>query len=109
MIKWFFLSGDYKMVTLPNFLAGLKHQMPLKRLLKNFFITGNAWGMLSKFSHFVRLENTLSFTKEKVKYNSPESAKKAIASMLKKYPEKNFSFYRCIYCSGYHIGRNKMA
>jgi len=81
-------------------LKGIKHQLPLKRLFRNFFITGNAWGMFSKNSHIVS-----STGKEKVGYNTKESARKAADSMQRKYGNY-YAIYYCIFCGKYHIGKN---
>ena len=85
---------------LKNLYLALKHQLPFKRAFRNFFITGNAWGMFSKYSHINKNNNP------KVKYNSIESAKKAAISIEKKN-SVHYSVYKCVYCDGYHIGRNK--
>lgn len=82
-------------------IPALKEQGPFKRAFINFVITGNAWGMFHINSH-IRGDNG----KEKVSYNTKESADKAAASMLKKY-DKHFSKYKCIYCGGYHLGKNR--
>ena len=39
-------------------------------------------------------------------YNTETTARKAAKSMSKKY-DKHFSVYKCIYCDGFHIGKNK--
>jgi hypothetical protein len=39
-------------------------------------------------------------------YNTIESAKKAAEAMSKKR-EVHFSFYKCLFCDGYHIGKNR--
>lgn len=85
---------------LKNLYLGLKNQLPLKRLFRNFFITGNGWGLFSKTSH--RRRDT---GKEKVSY-SEKSAHKAANRMGEKY-DKHFSVYKCIYCDGWHIGKNR--
>jgi len=79
----------------------IKDQFPLKRFIKNFFITRNAWGIFHKNSH-------ISFRSgnPKVMYNTKKSAEKAALSMGKK-KGVHFSNYKCLYCSGYHVGRNK--
>lgn len=74
--------------------------MPLKRAFINFFITGNAWGMFSKRSHY-RQDN-----KEKQGYPSIESGKRAADSMKRKY-NKHFSVYKCVFCDGFHLGKNR--
>jgi hypothetical protein len=84
---------------LKNLYLGLKDQLPWKRFWINFFVTRNAWGLFSKRSHFN--ENGV----EKVKF-SKKSALKAAEQMGKKR-NTHFSAYKCIYCDGYHIGKNR--
>ena len=86
-------------IKLKNLISGLKEQGPLSRAFRNFFITGNAWGLFSKRSHY------RSDGKEKVSF-SRRSAIKAAAAMKKKHG-KYFSVYKCIYCDGYHLGKNR--
>lgn len=86
---------------LKNLYLALKHQLPIKRAFRNFFITGNAWGMFSKNSHI----NSGS-GKPKVMYNTEKTAKKCAAQMSKKHG-KHFSYYKCVFCDGYHIGKNR--
>lgn len=84
-----------------NIILGLKGQLPLKRAFKNFFITGNAWGMFHINSH---LRNDTKLPK--VEYSTYEKALKSAESMSKK-KGIHFSVYKCVFCDGYHIGRNK--
>jgi len=86
---------------LRNLLLGLKEQLPLTRAFRNFFITGNAWGLFHKNSH-IRQDTK----KPKVMYNTKVSAQKAADSMKAKQ-NKHFSVYKCIYCDGYHLGKNR--
>lgn len=44
--------------------------------------------------------------KLKVMYNTKDSALKAAESMNKKH-NKHFSVYKCVFCDGYHLGKNK--
>jgi hypothetical protein len=88
------------MIKLKNLIKALREQGPPKRFFRNFFVTGNAWGMFSKLSH-IRADG-----KYKVMYNTRESAQKAAISMKTKRTN-HFSAYKCIYCDGYHIGRNR--
>lgn len=100
ILKNFIISGDVLKVKRENVSLALKAQMPFKRALKNFFVTGNAWGMFSRNSH------TNGHTKlDKIGF-SLESAKKAAEKMSKKH-NKHFSIYKCIFCDKYHIGKNK--
>lgn len=83
-----------------NLILGLKGQLPLKRAFRNFFITGNAWGLFSKRSH-AREDGKL-----KQSFPTIESANKAALQMGKKH-NKHFSVYKCIFCDGYHLGKNR--
>jgi hypothetical protein len=83
-----------------NLYKALKEQGPLKRAFRNFIITGNAWGMFSIRSH------QREGSKLKVMYNTKESAVKAAKSMSQKQGV-HFSVYKCIYCDGYHLGKNR--
>lgn len=86
---------------LRNLILALKHQGPLKRAFRNFIITGNGWGLFHKSSHF-RGDTGES----KVMYNTHKSAVKAAEIMSQKY-DKHFSLYKCIFCDGYHVGKNR--
>lgn len=102
LIRDLFIHDHYKKVKKRNLYLGLKNQLPIKRFLKNFFITGNAWGMFSIYSHTMRKDG---IEKPKIMYNTKESALKAAQSLSKKRGVY-FSTYKCIFCDGYHIGRN---
>ena len=84
-----------------NLILALKDQLPFKRAFRNFFISGNAWGLFHINSH--RRQDT---GKDKVMYNTKESALKAANSMKEKH-DKHFSVYKCAYCDGYHLGKNR--
>lgn len=88
------------MVKLKNLILAIKEQGPFKRAFKNFFITGNAWGMFYLRSH-QREDDKL-----KVVYNTKPSAQKAADSMRMKM-NKHFSVYKCLFCDGYHLGKNR--
>lgn len=79
---------------------GLIDQMPLKRFFRNFFITGNAWGLFHINSHISQGNGN-----PKVKFNTKESALKAATKMSEKHG-KHFSVYRCVFCGGFHLGKN---
>lgn len=61
-----------------NLIQALKEQGPFKRAFRNFFITGNAWGMFYLRSH--QREDG----RPKVIYNTKLSAQKAADNMEKK-------------------------
>lgn len=86
---------------LKNLIEGLKFQLPLRRFFRNFFITGNGWGLFHKNSHVNQ-----STGKIKVSYPKLASALRAQESMQQKH-NKPFTVYKCIYCDGYHIGKSR--
>ena len=86
---------------LKNIMMALRDQMPLKRFIRNFFITRNAWGLFHKNSHW-----RADTGKEKVTYNTKKTALKSATAMSEKRGV-HFSTYKCAYCDGYHIGRNR--
>jgi len=88
-------------VTIRNIFMVMKDQMPLKRFIRNFFITRNAWGLFHKNSH-------ISFRsgKPKVSYNTKATAIRSAERMGEKH-DKHFSPYKCLHCDGYHIGKNR--
>lgn len=86
-------------MTIKNLLLALHDQLPLKRFIKNFFITGNSWGMFSKYSH-IKKDGKL-----KQSYPTKIRAVNAANSMKRKYDE-SYSVYKCLYCDGFHIGKN---
>lgn len=83
-----------------NIILALKDQGPFTRFIKNLY-KGHIFGLFHKRSHF-RDDGI-----PKVAYSSKESAIKASKSMMKKYPTKWFSNYKCIRCSGFHLGKNR--
>jgi hypothetical protein len=88
-------------VKFKNLILALKDQGPFKRAFRNFFITGNAWGLFHINSH-IRQDTQLP----KVMYNTKETALKSAEAMGKKRGTY-FSVYKCAYCDGYHLGRNR--
>jgi hypothetical protein len=84
-----------------NIILVVKDQMPLKRFIRNFFITRNAWGLFHINSHISQGSG-----KPKVMYNTKASATRAAESMTKKHGVW-FSNYKCLHCDGYHVGKNR--
>ena len=84
-----------------NLISALQDQGPFIRFLRNFFWTGNAWGLFSKYSHITKQG------KPKVSYNTKVTALKAAKSMQIRNGGY-YSTYKCIYCNGFHIGRNRL-
>jgi len=87
-------------IRLRNILAVLRDQMPVRRFVRNVFITRNAWGLLHHNAHIAAGSG-----KPKVVYNTKASAVKAADSMGRKHPEHIYRPYKCLFCDGYHIGR----
>ena len=88
-------------VKLGNLYLGILDQMPLKRFWRNLVITGNAKGLFHINSH--QRQDT---GKLKVMYNTKASALKSAEAMGKKQ-NTHFSVYKCIFCDGYHLGKNR--
>lgn len=84
-----------------NFIIWFKDQIKRKTWFRNFFITGNAWGAFSINSHI-----TQSTGQPKVMFKTIESARKVAEKMSAKHGT-HFSFYKCLFCDGYHIGKNR--
>lgn len=84
-----------------NLILVFRDQLPLKRFIRNFFITRNAWGLFHQNSHISQ-----STGKPKVMYNTKASALRTAEIVGKKHG-KHFSAYKCLHCDGYHIGKNR--
>ena len=82
-----------------NILLAVKDQLPVRRLVRNIW-KGHVFGLLSKRSHF-REDGTA-----KVMYNTKATAQKVAKQMLEK-KGKYFSNYKCMFCDGYHLGKNR--
>lgn len=87
------------MIKARNIFLALKDQMPLKRFLRNLR-KGHLLGLVSKRSHLRDNGDP------KVMYNTQQTAKRAAENMKKKN-NKHFSVYKCIWCDGYHLGKNR--
>ena len=87
-------------IKIKNLFLALWQQGPPRRAFRNFFITWNAWGLFSKWSH-IRKDG-----QAKVTYNTMETARRSGLKMSEK-KGVHFSVYKCIYCDGYHLGRNR--
>lgn len=84
-----------------NFKIWFVDQVKRKRVFINFFVTRNAWGAFSLNSHINQHTG-----KPKVMYNTVKSAQKSAEAMGKKH-NTHFSYYKCLFCDGYHIGKNR--
>lgn len=84
-----------------NFKIWFLDQVKRRRVFINFFVTRNAWGAFSINSHINQHTG-----QPKITYNTIEGAKKAADAMGKKH-NTHFSYYKCLFCDGYHIGKNR--
>lgn len=83
-----------------NIIPWLKDQLSRPQWFRNFFITRNAWASFSVYSH-VRRSNG----EPKISYPTKEVALKAAEKMGGKHGV-HFSVYKCLYCDGWHCGKN---
>ena len=86
---------------LKNIFLALYDQLTRPGAFKNFFITGNAWGIFSINSHINKHTG-----KEKIMYKTRAGALKSAQKMSEK-KGVHFSVYKCMYCDGYHLGKNQ--
>jgi len=87
-------------IKIKNLFLALKDQGPWKRFYTNFFKTKNGRGIFYERSHLTMKG------KEKVKYGHKDSALRASEAMEIKYGG-HYSCYKCIFCDGYHVGKNR--
>lgn len=87
------------MIKYKNIMLGLKDQMPLIRFIKNLW-KGHLIGLFHKRSHYRDNGNA------KVTYNTKDTAKKFTEKLSIKHGV-HFSNYKCLYCDGYHLGKNR--
>lgn len=86
---------------LRNIYLALKGQLPLGKLYRNFFVTGNGWGLFSRNSHLNKRTG-----RAKVVYGTLDEARRAAEGVSRK-TGGDLSAYKCIFCDGYHIGNNR--
>jgi hypothetical protein len=87
------------MIKLRNIVLVIKDQMPLKRFIRNLR-KGHLLGIINQRSHF--RDNGQA----KVVYNTKETATKSAQKMSEK-KGVHFSNYKCLWCDGYHLGKNR--
>ena len=83
-----------------NIMLAIWNQLTRKGAWRNIFVTHNAFGIFSQYSHISRRSG-----KPKVAYPSKYVAEKAAEAMGKKHGV-HFSVYKCAWCDGWHIGKN---
>lgn len=84
---------------LKNIYLAIKDQLPVSRLIRNIR-TGDVFGLFHIRSH-MRNDG-----KAKVMYNTKETARKSAEALTKK-KGMYFSNYKCLFCDGYHLGKNR--
>lgn len=98
-LYYFYRKSDISKIKLRNVWIWLKELHQRGTLFRAFFITRNAFGSFHINSHISQ-----STGLPKVCYNHESSAKKSAEAMTKKKGEY-FSYYKCLFCNGYHIGK----
>lgn len=83
-----------------NLILAICDQLSRKGTLRNIFITHNAFGIFSRYSHISRRNG-----KSKISYTTKKAALKAAEAMGKKHGV-HFSVYKCAWCDGWHVGKN---
>ena len=83
-----------------NLIYALYDQMLRPGAWRNIFVTHNAFGIFSRYSHVSRATG-----RPKISYPSKAGAQKAAEAMSPKRGV-HFSVYKCVWCDGWHIGKN---
>lgn len=89
-----------------NMMKSIWFQLTKKNAFRSIFITHNAFGIFSKNSHINQHTGVAKVTYSK------KSAIKSAEKMSEKFTLKegkpiHFSYYKCAFCDGYHIGKNR--
>ncbi|MBP3471700.1 MAG: hypothetical protein J6K41_05680 [Paraprevotella sp.] len=85
---------------LRNLILSVCDQLTRKCALRNIFVTHNAFGIFSRYSHISRRSGN-----PKVAYPTKAVAIRAAEAMGKKHGV-HFSVYKCAWCDGWHVGKN---
>lgn len=83
-----------------NLLLAIYDQLTRKGAWRNIFVTHNAFGIFSRYSHIARGSG-----KPKMSYPTKAVALKAAKAMSEKHGV-HFSVYKCAWCDGWHVGKN---
>ena len=83
-----------------NLYLALYDQLTRKGAWRNIFVTHNAFGIFSRYSHTARGSG-----KPKMAYPTKAVAMKAARAMCEKHGV-HFSVYKCAWCDGWHVGKN---
>lgn len=84
-----------------NCILAVWNQLTRKGAWRNIFVTYNAFGIFSRYSHISRRTG-----KPKISSPTKKVALHAAEAMGKKHGV-HFSVYKCAWCNGWHIGKNK--
>ena len=87
-------------ISIENCILAIWNQLTRKGAWRNIFVTHNAFGIFSKYSHISRRNG-----KPKIPYPNKKVALRAAEAMDKKHGV-HFSVYKCAWCDGWHIGKN---
>ena len=83
-----------------NLFLAIYDQVTRKGAWRNIFVTHNAFGIFSRYSHTARGSG-----KPKMSYPTKDVALKAAEAMGEKHGV-HFSVYKCAWCDGWHVGKN---
>ena len=83
-----------------NLFLAIYDQLTRKGAWRNIFVTHNAFGIFSRYSHTARGSG-----KPKMSYPTKDVALKAAEAMGEKHGV-HFSVYKCAWCDGWHVGKN---
>ena len=83
-----------------NLFLAIYDQLTRKGAWRNIFVTHNAFGIFSRYSHIARGSG-----KPKMSYPTKAVALKAAKAMSEKHGV-HFSVYKCAWCDGWHVGKN---
>lgn len=83
-----------------NLFLAIYDQLTRKGAWRNIFVTHNAFGIFSRYSHTARGSG-----KQKISYPTKAVALKAAKAMSEKHGV-HFSVYKCAWCDGWHVGKN---
>ena len=87
-------------ISFKNCILAIWNQLTRKGTWRNIFVTHNAFGIFSEYSHISRRSG-----KPKISYPNKKVALRAAEAMGKKHGV-HFSVYKCAWCDGWHIGKN---
>lgn len=87
-------------ISFKNCILAIWNQLTRNGAWRNIFVTHNAFGIFSEYSHISRRSG-----KPKIPYPNKKVALRAAEAMGKKHGV-HFSVYKCAWCDGWHIGKN---